>query len=45
MSEPGVQIETLDDPWHYAPWQIEFARRVAARLGRGLLVLCETPRG
>jgi hypothetical protein len=45
MLEPEVQIETLADPRHYPPSQIEFARRVAARLGRGLLVLCEAPQG
>jgi hypothetical protein len=45
MPEPGVQIETLADPWDYSHVQLELARRVAVRLGRGLLVLCEQPRG
>jgi hypothetical protein len=45
MGQPEVQIETLADPQRYAPWQIDFARRVAVLLGRGRLVLCETPRG
>jgi hypothetical protein len=45
MLEPEVQIETLADPWQYAPAQLDLARRVAARLGRGVLVLCELPLG
>jgi hypothetical protein len=45
MLEPELQIETLADPWQYSPAQLELARRVAARLGRGLLVLCEEPVG
>jgi hypothetical protein len=40
----SVLIETLDDPLRYTTAQLEFARRVAQRLGRGRLVLCETPR-
>jgi hypothetical protein len=38
-----IQVETLQDPLRYTPGQLERARRLAALLGRGRLVLCETP--
>jgi hypothetical protein len=45
MLEPDVQIETLADPWRYSAAQLDLARRVAARLARGVLILCEAPLG
>jgi hypothetical protein len=40
---PSIRVETLEDPLRYTPAQIELASRIAERLGRGRLVLCETP--
>ena len=42
MSSP-VHIETLDHPVRYTADQLDRARRIAALLGRGRLVLCEAP--
>lgn len=39
----SVRVETLASPARYAPGQIERARRVAAGLQMGRLVLCERP--
>jgi len=44
MASPGVHIETLHDPAHYTPIQIEKACAVASMLNRGKLVLVEPPR-
>jgi hypothetical protein len=38
-----VHIETLDHPLLYTADQLERARTIAVQLGRGRLVLCETP--
>jgi hypothetical protein len=38
------RVETVADPGAYSPGQLDVALRVAVLLGRGLLVLCETPR-
>ena len=43
MAIPGIQIETLHDPRHYTPAQIERATLVARMLNRGKLVLVEAP--
>ena len=43
MAIPGIQIETLHDPRHYTPAQIERATLVARMLNRGKLVLVEPP--
>jgi hypothetical protein len=43
--KPDPRVETVADPADYSQGQLEIARRVAAQLGRGLLVLCEPPRG
>jgi hypothetical protein len=37
------QVETLENPLRYATEQLQRAVRIAERLGRGRLVLCETP--
>jgi hypothetical protein len=42
MTHP-ILIETLADPERYTADQIDRARRLAGRLGRGRLVLCEAP--
>jgi hypothetical protein len=39
----SVLIETLDDPLRYTPEQLRRARLIAELLGRGRLILCETP--
>jgi hypothetical protein len=39
----SARVETLEDPRRYTAAQIERARRLAALLGRGRLVLCEKP--
>ena len=38
-----IRVETLESPLRYTPEQIEQAARIAERLGRGRLVLCEKP--
>jgi hypothetical protein len=45
MEIPGVHIETLENPTHYTPAQIENACRLAAILNRGKLILLEPPKG
>jgi hypothetical protein len=40
---PSILIETLDHPLRYTTAQIDRARRIAEVLGRGRLILCETP--
>ena len=37
------RIETLEDPRRYTAAQLDRARRLASKLGRGRLVLCEKP--
>jgi hypothetical protein len=44
MQIPGVHIETLHNPVRYTYAQIETACAVAQWLGRGKLVLIESPR-
>jgi hypothetical protein len=44
MLIPGVPIETLHNPVRYTYAQIETACAVAQWLGRGKLVLIESPR-
>ncbi len=43
MATPDVHVETLQDPARYTPGQIDQALALAARLGRGKLVLVEPP--
>ena len=43
-SIPGVHIETIHNPIRYTYAQIEQACKVAAALGRGKLILAESPR-
>jgi hypothetical protein len=38
-----IRVETVQHPQRYAPGQLERALRIAERLGRGRLVLCEPP--
>ncbi|MGH3099659.1 MAG: hypothetical protein ACRDPU_01610 [Thermoleophilia bacterium] len=38
-----IRIETVESPVRYTARQIELAIRIAERLGRGRLVLCEKP--
>jgi hypothetical protein len=40
----AIRIQTVNHPRLYAPDQLEHATRIAERIDRGLLVLCETPR-
>jgi hypothetical protein len=40
---PLIRVETLENPLRYTPAQIARAAHIAERLGRGRLVLCETP--
>jgi hypothetical protein len=40
---PSILVETLDNPLRYTPEQLDRARRIARLLGRGRLILCETP--
>ena len=40
---PEIRVETVHHPQRYAPGQLEQAARIAERLGRGRLVLCERP--
>ena len=40
-----IRVETLDSPVRYTQEQLEHAVRIAERLGRGHLVLCEKPGG
>jgi hypothetical protein len=44
MQVPGVRIETIDNPRRYTHAQIDRARAIAQRLGRGKLVLIEPPK-
>ena len=44
MGIPGVHIETIHNPIRYTYAQIEQACKVAAALGRGKLILAESPR-
>ncbi len=44
MGIPGVHIETLHNPIRYTYAQIEQACKIAAALGRGKLILAESPR-
>ena len=44
MHMPGVHVETIHNPRRYAYAQIETARAIAQRLGRGKLVLVEPPK-
>jgi hypothetical protein len=39
----SILIETLDNPLRYTTEQLDRAWRVAEILGRGRLILCETP--
>jgi hypothetical protein len=39
----SFKIETLEHPLRYTSEQLDRARRFAELLGRGRLVLCETP--
>jgi hypothetical protein len=39
-----ITIDTIQDPDRYTAAQLDGARRIAQRLGRGRLVLCEPPR-
>ena len=39
----SIQVETLENPLRYATEQLQRAGRIAERLGRGRLVLCEKP--
>jgi hypothetical protein len=40
---PGVHIETLHKPTDYSQSEIELARKVAAEMNRGKLVVCAAP--
>ena len=44
MQMPGVHIETIHNPRRYTYAQIDRARAIAQRLGRGKLVLIELPK-
>jgi hypothetical protein len=41
---PEIRVETVEHPQRYTSGQLERALRIAERLGRGRLVLCERPR-
>ena len=41
--ESPIHVETLQNPRRYNSQQLTRARRIAQRLGRGRLVLCEKP--
>jgi hypothetical protein len=43
MTPSSTVIETIDDPMRYTMAQLVRARRIAEKLGRRRLVLCETP--
>jgi hypothetical protein len=44
MPIPGVHIETLHSPQSYTPQQLDLACKLAGLLGRGRLLLVESPR-
>jgi hypothetical protein len=44
MQMPGVHIETIDNPCRYTYAQIDRACAIAQRLGRGKLILVESPK-
>jgi hypothetical protein len=43
MPIPGMHIETLDSPQAYTAKQLDLACKVAGLLGRGRLLLVESP--
>jgi hypothetical protein len=45
MDDISIRVETLETPFRYTPEQIQRAVRIAERLRRGPLVLCEEPGG
>ena len=44
MSQPGLWIETLENPVRYTDAQIDRAVRIAEQINRGKFLLCEPPR-
>ena len=41
---PVPVVTTVHDPDDYPQWQVAEATRIAAQIGRALLIVCEPPR-